>query len=154
MIWSCDLFRKDKSQRLWYRFLCKSCCNKETREWKNKHKDYIRMSTKKYYEQHKEFYKQWHKQDRINNRQKYTDMNRERRHKKWYNSIHIKTQRLIKKLWIRPDVCPICWRETTIIAHHPDYNKWNEVVFCCNGCHNEIHAWHLECPAVINLLNI
>lgn len=63
----------------------------------------------------------------------------ERRKRKWYWNIHNKTAKMIRKLWIRPETCPICWYEWRIIAHHPDYNKPNEIVFCCQICHDNIH---------------
>lgn len=64
---------------------------------------------------------------------------------------HGKTDKMIKSLWIRPKICPICWYEWRIMAHHPDINKWNEIVFCCQPCHNKIHNWKMECPKVIEL---
>ena len=68
----------------------------------------------------------------------------ERRKEKWYWHIHTKTEKMIKKLWMRPNYCPICWKENRIIAHHPDYSKWYEIVFCCQPCHAKIHKWELE----------
>ena len=68
---------------------------------------------------------------------------KERRAIKWYSNIHVKTARRIKKLWNRPEVCPICkiqplnWR---IEAHHFDYSKWNEIIFCCSICHSKLDS--------------
>lgn len=31
-----------------------------------------------------------------------------------------------------------------IVAHHPDYSKPNEVVFCCQICHDKIHKGKLK----------
>lgn len=62
-----------------------------------------------------------------------------RRKIKWYNSIHLKTERRIKELWIRPENCPICWKWGRIIAHHYDYTKPFNIVFCCDICHSKIH---------------
>lgn len=78
---------------------------------------------------------------------------RERRKRKWYHNIHLKTSRKIKKLWIRPLVCPICWYRWRIISHHPDYSKWYEIVFCCQICHDKIHRWKVKCPQPIDLFN-
>ena len=64
----------------------------------------------------------------------------------WYWAIHLKTARAIKKLWIRPKTCPICWEETRVEAHHPNYEKRNEIIFACNKCHQRIHNWWIECP--------
>lgn len=69
----------------------------------------------------------------------------DRRKRKWYDHIHLKTARHIKKLWCRPDICPFCWKfHERIIAHHPDYSKRYEVVFCCPPCHSKIHNWDIE----------
>lgn len=78
---------------------------------------------------------------------------KERRKRKWYWSIHSKTARHIRKMWIRPLSCPICWCGWRIIAHHPDYSKWNEIVFCCQICHDKIHKWIIRNFDVINLLS-
>lgn len=75
----------------------------------------------------------------------------QRRKRKWYNPIHLKTEREIAKLWIRPIKCPICWMDNRIIAHHTDYSKPYEIVFCCQICHDKIHKNKIECPKPINL---
>lgn len=77
---------------------------------------------------------------------KILERKKELKKERGYSSIHTKTNRAIKKLWIRPKKCPICWRETRIESHHPDYTKWYEVVFCCNSCHQRIHNKWFECP--------
>lgn len=67
---------------------------------------------------------------------------------------HERTNRYIRKLWIRPQICPLCWYEWRIVAHHPDINERNKIVFCCQPCHDKIHRWKIECPTPINLLNL
>lgn len=129
---------------------CKKCISEHKKKYISDNPEKYR----EYYRQHRDHYLEWHKQNRINNRQKYTDINRERRHNKWYNKYHVKTYRLIKKLWIRPNICPICWNESYVIAHHPDYEKRYEIVFCCNWCHTLIHNWKIKQYNIINLLNI
>lgn len=71
--------------------------------------------------------------------------------KMWYGYIHQKTYRIIKSLWIRPSSCSICWYEWTVIAHHPDYKKIYEVVFCCPSCHKLIHSWDITKFEVVKL---
>lgn len=78
----------------------------------------------------------------------------ERRKRKGYWKIHLKTERQIKKLWIRPDKCPLCWYEWRVIAHHPNYDKRYEIAFCCQICHDKIHKWEITDYNAINLLNI
>ena len=70
----------------------------------------------------------------------------ERRRRMWYWNVHSRTDKKISQLWIRPNICPICWYEWRIVAHHPDINVWNEIVFCCQICHDKIHRWKIECP--------
>ena len=83
------------------------------------------------------------------------DKYRDRKEKMWYWPLHKKTTYTITKLWIRPNVCPICNTNTyKIQAHHPNNNKWNEIVFCCQSCHSAIHNGFIECPEPIDLLNI
>ena len=75
----------------------------------------------------------------------------ERRERKWYRKTHRKTQWRIAKLKLRPSICPICWYEWRIVAHHPDYNKPYEIVFCCQICHDKIHKNKIECPTPITI---
>lgn len=75
----------------------------------------------------------------------------ERRERKWYSKVHSITRNKIRNLGIRPNVCPICWNNGRIIAHHPDYSKRYEIVFCCQICHDKIHKWKIECPKCIDL---
>ena len=83
--------------------------------------------------------------------------NRTKRHmeenQNW-QAYHLRAIRLIRKLKIRPTICPICWYEWRIIAHHPDINVRNEIVFCCQICHDKIHKWKMECPKPIDLINL
>lgn len=76
---------------------------------------------------------------------------RDRRKRKWYGNVHRKTEERINELSIRPDTCPICWSNSRIIAHHPDYSKIYEIVFCCQICHDKIHKWKIDCPKCIDL---
>lgn len=79
---------------------------------------------------------------------------KERRARKGYTNIHTKTDRRVKKLWIRPTKCPLCNYEWRIVAHHPNYDKRYEIAFCCQICHDKIHKWKIADYNVINLLDI
>lgn len=69
------------------------------------------------------------------------------------NRIYKRTKRRVDLIW-RPCTCPICWDVSKIEAHHPDYNKWYEVVFCCALCHSKIHLWWIKHYKIINLLEL
>lgn len=151
-----EYWNKDRHTKTWFIYRCKECMkpiNKEAnrkRYYANPEKERVRR--KLYYSKNKKKIRE----KRRWNREKENAKRRERMseisakihaHSKemWYWFIHAKVSRLIKKLWIRPKECPICWYiSDKIIAHHPDYNKPYEVVFCCNSCHKLIHLWELE----------
>lgn len=126
---------------------CKECI----KAWRKTERERImsrKNDQKRYYEENgkrqkrlKEYAKDYYSRDYVKeNKKKYMT---ERRHKMWYWKIHSKTEKFIRKKWIRPDKCNICWRNKKIIAHHPDYSKRNEVVFCCDSCHSKIHSWKI-----------
>lgn len=170
-------FHKNKKWYLWTNSRCKTCqslwyrkdytMNKDKRltKWQeykknNKesvlkyHKEYLRNNREELSQKRKENdrLKSYRKQREIDNKDRRTAWKKE--HNRWLlNSIHIKTSRYIKDNNIeRPTICPICWIEWKIEAHHPDNNKRNEIVFCCNQCHQRIHHWWFECPKPIDLL--
>ncbi len=71
---------------------------------------------------------------------------------KWYWRIHWITNNKISKLKCKPKICSVCWLEhKRIVAHHPDYSKRYEIVFCCPICHSKIHKWEIKKLNVINL---
>ena len=79
---------------------------------------------------------------------------KERKKRTWHTRIYNRVKRKSDKLWVRPRICPICWYEWRIVAHHPDYSKPYEIVFCCQICHDKIHRQKIECPTPIDLKNI
>lgn len=164
---SIDDFTKAKRWLFGKRAICKEC-EKEYRLWKREeNKEYL----KNYYHTNREEMLNKHAEYREKNRdkirereKKYYHNNKDSIMKKWNEFYNIsenavnkkarqKSKQLIKKMWIKPDKCPICWNnEFRIEAHHPDYNKWNEIVFCCKSCHLLIHSWRIKCPKTIDLL--
>ena len=117
---SVDFFPKMKNRKFWVRNDCKEC--------------------------HNEYYRNFHKEnkERLWKYKKKHDTQKSRELGIDWDAIHKKTRAMINKLWIRPEVCSICWKWDKIIAHHPDYNKIYEVVFCCKPCHRLIHEWKIE----------
>ena len=123
--------------------------------YRKKHKEYIKEWQRIYREQHKDELKIKKKQYAETNKEWISEKKKIREAKKWYTTIHNKTWRYIREHNLRPTICPICWDDKWIIeAHHPDYTKWNEIVFCCQHCHHEIHNWYIVCPQPINILNL
>lgn len=131
-----EFWYKSKSWFMWFSSLCKTCDNKW--RWKRgKNYEVAREANKRYYEK---------------NKKKIVQGNHKRGKAKWYDIIQSSTRKRIKRLWIRPDSCPICWRkDVRIIAHHPDYSNRFLIVFCCDSCHMNIHNWNIECPKPIEI---
>lgn len=163
---SIDDFTKAKRWLFGKRAVCKEC-EKEYREWRREEnkeylKNYYHTNREEMLNKHAEYREK--NRDRIREREKeYYHRNSEKikqKRKEWTVWINLfnktarqKSKKLISKLWIRPNACPICWKdEFSIEAHHPDYNKWNEIVFCCKSCHLLIHSWRIKCPQTIDLL--
>lgn len=179
---STDFFSKNHLWFMWLQWDCKICVRIRQREYDKNNKDKLKVNRKRFYDRHKDDVLKKSKEWRDNNKQhflekcrEYRDNNKEfykdymeeyrNEHKdelrekrvnrdleKWYISIHNKTNNLIRKLKIKPNICPICNKEKRVYSHHPNYDKWNEVVFCCQSCHWMIHSWAIKCPKPINLL--
>ena len=151
-----DFWQRDKNSRTGFLYRCKECVKYKGREsckrYYYSHLEYMESRRKKYYTNNREKIRE----KRRLNREKENAKRRERMaeisakihaHNKemWYVNIQRRTRYLIDKLWIRPKECSICWYALSkIVAHHPDYNKPYEVVFCCNSCHRLIHLWELN----------
>ena len=123
------------------------------KKWREENKNKYLNTCRKYRETHKEFYKDYMKNYRVEHKSDIREKRIARDFEKDYISIHNKTAKKVRELWIRPTVCPICNKEKRVYTHHPNYDKWNEVVFCCQSCHWMIHSWAIECPKPINLLD-
>ena len=130
---------------------CKEC----RAEYRRKNIDKDRMYRKEYNIKNRERILE---KKRIYNKEHYQELlekYKERKKRMWYWPLHKKTTYTITKLWIRPKVCPICWWDRyKIEAHHPSNDIWNEIVFCCQSCHCDIHNWVIECPKPIDLLKL
>lgn len=127
----------------------------KSKEYYNSHREQHKDTNKRYRETHREQLNraasEWGKTHRevMNNMQrKYREKNKRKM------EIYRDVERKVNQLWWYPKDCPICWKETMVVWHHPDYNKPLEIVFCCNMCHNKIHSGIIECPKPIDLLKI
>jgi hypothetical protein len=141
-------FYKTNKSSLWYRWVCKECCQK----YREDNRERRHNIWKKYYEEHKEKRKEYNRQYRIKNKDRLKEYDKKKRAKMWYVSIHNKTRNFVKENNLQLNECCICGSYRKIELHHPNYNKRYEVVVVCNWCHKEIHSWYRPCPNVINLL--
>lgn len=128
------------------------------KEYYKNNKEYINIRWKIYYNWHKEQARKNNSNRKKNNRDILNKYQQEYRNKRGKEQAmaHRNVEKIVKALWIRPTICPICWKETLIVAHHPtspDYSQWNIVVWCCNECHIKIHKKQIDCPEPIDLLN-
>ena len=146
---------RDNKSKYWFVYKCKDCLHKRANIAAHKyylsHKDKTHEYNIKYNREHRDEIRDKRRENReqenIKRKKKMKEISvKQTKHAKdmgyWW--IHDKTCRVIKKLWIRPKECPICNYKWLVISHHPDYNKWNEIVFCCNSCHKLIHNWEID----------
>ena len=150
---------RDKNSRLWYVYRCKECSYKKAKaiqkRYRDSHKDRTHEYNLKYNREHRDEIREKRRGNRekeniarklyrLQHKEEVNKRKREQMHTKWYGWIHQRTARLVKKLWIRPDYCQICWHKGAVVSHHPTYDKPYEIVFCCPSCHTLIHQWKLE----------
>ena len=134
--------------------------NKEKKRMQGKayreaNKEKIRLYQIEYRKNNKEDIQSKQRQRRLNNKDKIKEYNQTHKHSRSirnHTDIHNITDIHIRKYNLRPLACSICWCEWKIEAHHPDYNKRNEVVFVCNSCHHYIHSWKIKDYKVLDLL--
>lgn len=157
-----DFWYKSSTWYLWLSSYCKDCdkvygrkrrSNPENKE-KMRQKNRERKKTDRYKKYRKEYDRKVADTERGEKyreyKREYSKMYREKNKEKIMQQYKLRWDKVrvdwrarkwIKKLWIRPSSCPICWKADKIVAHHPDYNKREEVIFCCECCHQRIHAW-------------
>jgi len=104
----------------------KEYCDKKNKEWVEKNREKHNSYTRKYKEKNKEKIKLANKKYERENPEKV------RAHHYLNNRIH---RGLIK----RGESCEICGAEGYVEAHHDDYSKPLDVIWCCKKCH-----WKLD----------
>jgi hypothetical protein len=153
---------KDKEHKC-RRWRCKYCEVKDKVEyaknltWEEKIK---RLESKaRSYEKHKDEYNKKKNKRRHEHLEEMRIKKAEYRERNKWKGIwqaRNSTQYIISKFNIRPSVCPICWQQWKIQAHHIDYSEPTKIYFVCFNCHMKIHSWALQIDddKIINLNNI
>ena len=140
----------------WHDTKCKECAKAYSRKYRKEHlADRIAYS-RKYYAEHKEENKRKSKEWTEKNRDKHNayckkwqeenvdkmldyqrKSRRERPEKSRANAII--NSRIARGKLKRPTVCEVCGKEGRVEAHHSDYSKPLDVIWCCKKCH-----YHLD----------
>ena len=141
-------FYHNKEAKFWADSRCKKCSKEKRRENRKNNKEREKARKQKRYSLHKE--REWERK-----REWIEKMENEL----WFyvGNFHKRVWYYLKKYNLRPEVCSICWQWWDIDAHHSSYkdkDDWKYIVFVCRECHNNIHAWNIECPEPINLLDL
>lgn len=153
----------------WYRITNIERLKAYDKQYNVTHKEKKKEKNIRYYQENKERLMQYQRDYRKHNLDKCEERNRKyyehnkkdmsmkkrkKREEMWYKKIHDMVQRELKKRWWYPDRCTYCGKKKKNYAHHPNYDKWNEVVFLCSSCHQRVHNWEIICPKPIDILTI
>jgi hypothetical protein len=135
---------------------CKECARAYSREYGRTHKEKVKAYRVEYYQKnkkrlnvdskrwteenrelHNKYCKKWNKEhydERIEYQRKYRAENPD---------IHYAHGKISSKLQYgklqKPCVCEVCGKEGRVEAHHADYSKPLDVIWCCKKCH-----WKLD----------
>ena len=102
-------FPKDKNRNNGIGSYCKQCKN----EWKQANSSRLYLNVKETRKQNAEY---------------------QRKEKVWTTTNNaVRAGKLT-----RPYTCSICLKEKDIEAHHEDYSKPLEIIWCCKDCHVEL----------------
>jgi len=118
-----DCFSKSSKSPGGLNYWCKDCYRKYNQS------DHVKESRKRYYKS--EIGKKKRLDATARNREKYPN--------KWATrqAVHHAIDMGYIK---RPNECSICGISGVLIhAHHPDYSKRLDVVWCCEHCHKKLH---------------
>lgn len=134
---------------------CKECAKAYTKEYNKKHEEERKAYRKKYYAEHRE-------KDMAHSRA-WTEANRDKHNKycKKWNNCHVaermeylrqyraenpekyhatsKVNHLLENGKLtKPMACEVCGKVGRVEAHHDDYSKPLDVVWCCKKCHYKL----------------
>ena len=149
-------YQKNKDKILWqvkeYYWKNRDKKIKYAKQYRDNNKDVIKE---------KDYKRYWNKRHWLNTKEEVEQYKKNKYEKRIKNrplenwtTFHRRATDFINKYSLRPDKCCICWSSRSIQAHHPDYTKWNMIVFVCPKCHQNIHANNIQCPDPINLLEL
>ena len=135
---------------------CKECAKEYSRRYQKEHLEETRKYRKKYYEEHKEEFrarnKAWIENNREAHRKHCRESNKKNHEKtmermRKYSADHpekskangIVSKKIKQGKLNKPDRCSICGETGYIEAHHDDYSKPLDIIWCCKKCH-----WKLD----------
>lgn len=100
-----------------------------------------RRATPGYKEKQAEYYRQWYRKNGRNMAEGHALKVAEykKQHRLEYNVGHRFYNYVASGVIERPKYCSVCGGDGRINAHHPDYNKPFEVIWCCSSCHKRTH---------------
>lgn len=131
---------------------CKECAKAYSREYGRNHKEKIKAYRKEYYRKNKarslERSKQWVENNREAHRRHCRESNQRHydellvRMQKYrsdypdrYKARGIVSSKIQQGKLRKPTTCEVCGSEGYIEAHHEDYSKPLDIIWCCKKCH-------------------
>lgn len=140
----------------WHDTKCKECAKAYSRKYQKEHAEEYKAYRKRYYQEHKEgnlkHSKEWTEKNRDKHNEycrKWTRRNIDKvneyqkrtrgEHPEKYRAQAIINTRIARGKLQKPNVCQVCGKEGRVEAHHADYSKPLDVIWCCKKCH-----YHLD----------
>lgn len=140
----------------WHDTKCKECAKEYSRKYQQEHREERIAYSKKYYADHKsemnQKSKEWTKSNRGKHNEyckKWNSENLDRmldyqkksraEHPEKYRANAVVNSRIKRGKLTKPTACEVCGKAGRVEAHHDDYSKPLEVVWCCKSCH-----WKLD----------
>lgn len=131
---------------------CKECAKAYSREYNRTHDEELKAYQKEYYsknkhrinarnkewteknrERHNQYCKNWNN-EHFNERNEYQRKYRRNNKDKYYAHGRISSRVQLGKIE-KPSACEICGRTGRVEAHHEDYSKPLDIIWCCKKCH-------------------
>ena len=145
-----DHFSKKWWRPFWVRTWCRLCDSEYWKSWReNNHERHLK-SSREYHENHREHDREYNREYRKTHKESWDRSAKrypEKRRARYTTYNYIKYNHIQK-----PTDCCVCKQSCKCEIHHPDYNLWNKVVFCCRRCHSLIHRWDVNKYTIVDLL--
>lgn len=137
------LEKKDISEFGDKKALCKKCNAEESKRYYHKNKEKVKERQAKWRNDNRDLKRKMNRESYEKHRQYYIDyMSEYRESNEHKRAAWTAVSLAVKSKTIRvPKDCQVCGVVGSVSPHHFDYSKPLKIVWVCNTCHKQIHAF-------------